>query len=51
LLAVESVNKGPDHVMARRLIAAQVQNAQPQITAEQAADEATPLKTFLVAAR
>ncbi|WP_395673410.1 NAD(P)/FAD-dependent oxidoreductase, partial [Phenylobacterium sp.] len=38
LLAVESVNKGPDHVMARRLIAAQVQNAQPQITAEQAAD-------------
>jgi 3-phenylpropionate/trans-cinnamate dioxygenase ferredoxin reductase subunit len=46
LLAVESVNRGPDHVMARRLIAAQA-----PITPEQAADEALPLKSFLVAAR
>jgi 3-phenylpropionate/trans-cinnamate dioxygenase ferredoxin reductase subunit len=45
LLAVESVNRGPDHVMARRLIAAGV-----SLTAEQAADETIPLKAHLSAA-
>lgn len=42
LLAVESVNKGPDHVMARRLIAAGA-----ALTPDQAADDKTPLKTYL----
>ena len=44
LLAVESVNRGPDHIMARRLLAARA-----NITPEQAADEATPLKAWLAA--
>lgn len=43
LIAVESVNRGPDHVMGRRLI-----GSHSKITPEQAADEATPLKSYLV---
>lgn len=46
LLAVESVNRGPDHIMARRLIAAGA-----AITAAEAADEATPLKALLARAK
>lgn len=42
LIGAESVNRGPDHVMARRLI-----GSHSKITPAQAADEATPLKTFL----
>ena len=42
LVAVESMNSGPDHVMARRLMAA---NA--SITAAQAADLNAPLKAHL----
>jgi 3-phenylpropionate/trans-cinnamate dioxygenase ferredoxin reductase subunit len=42
LLAVESVNRGPDHILARRLLAAQT-----VITPEQAADEGAPLKALL----
>jgi 3-phenylpropionate/trans-cinnamate dioxygenase ferredoxin reductase subunit len=45
LLAVESVNKGPDHVMGRRLIASGV-----RVTPQQAADETIALKSLLVAA-
>jgi 3-phenylpropionate/trans-cinnamate dioxygenase ferredoxin reductase subunit len=44
LLAVESVNRGPDHVMARRLIAGRA-----AITPEGAADESVPLKAYLAA--
>jgi 3-phenylpropionate/trans-cinnamate dioxygenase ferredoxin reductase subunit len=43
LIGAESVNRGPDHVMARRLI-----GTHSKITPEQAADEATPLKTHLI---
>jgi 3-phenylpropionate/trans-cinnamate dioxygenase ferredoxin reductase subunit len=45
LLAVESVNKGPDHVMGRRLISSGV-----RVTPQQAADETIPLKSLLVPA-
>ena len=42
LLAVESVNKGPDHMFGRRLLALDA-----VITPEQAADESVPLKAYL----
>jgi 3-phenylpropionate/trans-cinnamate dioxygenase ferredoxin reductase subunit len=42
LVAVESVNRGPDHIMARRLIAAGT-----RLTPEDAADESRPLKAHL----
>ena len=42
LLAVESVNRGPEHIMARRLLVAQT-----ALTPEQAADEMVPLKAWL----
>jgi 3-phenylpropionate/trans-cinnamate dioxygenase ferredoxin reductase subunit len=42
LLAVESVNRGPDHIMARRLIAAGA-----ALTPAEAADESLPLRSFL----
>jgi 3-phenylpropionate/trans-cinnamate dioxygenase ferredoxin reductase subunit len=45
LVAVESVNRGPDHVMARRLLAASC-----PMDAAQAADESVPLKAHLAAA-
>lgn len=45
LLAVESVNRGPDHIMARRLLAAGA-----PIRPEQAADESVPLRAYLAAA-
>ena len=44
LLAVESVNRGPDHIMARRLLAGGA-----QITPQQAVDEAVPLRAHLAA--
>ena len=44
LLAVESVNRGPDHIMARRLLLRGV-----ALSAEQAADESLPLKSHLAA--
>jgi 3-phenylpropionate/trans-cinnamate dioxygenase ferredoxin reductase subunit len=44
LLAVESVNRGADHVLARRLL----QRSAP-ITPEQAADEHLPLKSLMPA--
>jgi 3-phenylpropionate/trans-cinnamate dioxygenase ferredoxin reductase subunit len=46
LLAVESVNKPADHIAARRLI-----QAGAPLTAEQAADESTPLKAYIPAAK
>ena len=45
LLAVETVNRGAEHIMARRLVAAGA-----SLTQEDAANEATPLKTHLNAA-
>ena len=45
LIAAESVNKPADHIAARRLI-----QANAPLTAEQAADEATPLKVHIPAA-
>ncbi len=42
LVAVESVNRGPDHVMARRLLAAGA-----TLTDHQAGDENFPLKSLL----
>jgi 3-phenylpropionate/trans-cinnamate dioxygenase ferredoxin reductase subunit len=44
LLAVESVNRGADHVLARRLLAAGI-----NLTPAQAADSSLSLKSLLTA--
>jgi 3-phenylpropionate/trans-cinnamate dioxygenase ferredoxin reductase subunit len=46
LLAVESVNRGPDHVLARRLLAAGC-----SLSHAEAADQSLPLKSFLLSGR
>jgi Reductase C-terminal len=41
-VSVESMNRGTDHVLGRRLLAAQA-----RLTEEQASDEAFPLKSAM----